>query len=65
VLPAPLAEGGHDLLAALLTYNPSRRMSAKQALQHPYLAHTALAPPASWLGEGATPPLPHSSGSLG
>jgi len=46
LLPLQLAPGGHDLLVRLLTYNPATRMSAKRALDHPYIAATiALLPP--------------------
>jgi len=46
VLPASLAPGGHDLLTSLLTYNPAGRLSARQAVQHSYLADcTRLVPP--------------------
>jgi cyclin-dependent kinase 2 len=48
VLPSSLAEGGHDLLARLLIYNPTKRLSARQALAHSYLAHVELAPPPTY-----------------
>lgn len=32
-----LCDDGIDLLARMLTYEPSKRISAKQALQHPFL----------------------------
>ena len=46
MLPLPLSPGGHDLLTQLLEYNPDRRISAKKALLHGYLAGVpAIAPP--------------------
>ena len=46
VLPVELSHGGHSLLLQLLTYNPDHRISAKQALNHPYLAQVReMAPP--------------------
>jgi len=46
VLPVPLAQGGHHILAGLLAYNPADRFSARQALRHPYLVDSQLiAPP--------------------
>jgi len=38
ILPLSLAPGGHDLFSQLLTYNPATRLSARKALDHPYLA---------------------------
>jgi len=49
VMPAPLSDGGHDILARLLTYKPSDRLSAREALHQPYLSDSLLmAPPAFW-----------------
>lgn len=45
ILPLELSTGGHDLLAELLTYNPDRRISAKQALNHCYLMSASAIPP--------------------
>jgi len=45
VLPLQLVHGGHDLLVRLLTYNPSTRLSARKALDHPYLAALTAPPP--------------------
>ena len=46
VLQHDLGPGGHQLLAALLTYNPDQRVSARTALKAPYLSHvSAVAPP--------------------
>jgi len=45
VLPLTLAPGGHDLLTQLLEYNPDRRISAKAALEHEYLAEAVTIPP--------------------
>mmetsp|Transcript_43082 Transcript_43082/g.99807 ORF Transcript_43082/g.99807 Transcript_43082/m.99807 type:complete len:93 (-) Transcript_43082:179-457(-) len=36
--PAPLTDSGLDLLSAMLTYDPERRISAKDALAHPYFS---------------------------
>lgn len=36
---------GFDLLAALLTYDPEKRLTAEQALKHPYFAGVAGQPP--------------------
>jgi len=33
-----LSEAGHDLLSRLLTYDPSKRITAAKALQHPYFS---------------------------
>jgi len=35
---AQIGPDGIDMLSGLLTYDPARRMSARQALQHPYFA---------------------------
>jgi cyclin-dependent kinase len=32
-----IGKDGHDLLEAMLEYDPSRRISAKRAWMHPYL----------------------------
>ena len=34
LLPAELPRGGHHLLANLLTYNPSLRLTARSSLHH-------------------------------
>ena len=40
---------GHDLLMQLLTYNPDKRISARAALKHGYLANVcATTPPSCW-----------------
>ena len=44
-----LDENGLDLLDALLAYDPSRRISAKQSCRHPYFQDGA----SSWSGRGA------------
>jgi cell division cycle 2-like protein len=38
-----LTAAGLDLLMSLLTYDPERRISAEEALQHPYFRYHALA----------------------
>lgn len=43
-----LEENGLDLLDALLAYDPSRRLSAKQSCRHPYFEDGA----SSWSGRG-------------
>lgn len=48
VLSAPLGDGGHDLLLKLITYNPSKRWTAKQALEHPYLMDAKLTVPPTY-----------------
>jgi len=50
VLPVELLPGGHSLLLRLLTYNPDKRLSARQALQDRYLANAerCVAPPSCW-----------------
>ena len=46
VLAHDLSPGGHELLAALLTYNPDKRISARMALKAPYLSNvSAVTPP--------------------
>ena len=40
---ACLDEAGLDLLARMLTYQPNKRITAQEALQHPYFAD--LGPP--------------------
>merc|ERR1711990_729760 len=45
VLPASLGEDAVSLLSALLTYHPSKRITARNALQHSFLANVALIPP--------------------
>jgi len=45
LLPAELPRGGHHLLANLLTYNPSLRLTARAALGHEYLASAPLVAP--------------------
>merc|ERR1712112_544244 len=45
VMPALLPEGGHDILSRLLTYNPAKRIAARLALKHPYLAHSQVTAP--------------------
>ena len=44
-----LEENGLDLLDALLAYDPSRRLSAKQSCRHPYFEDGA----SSWSGRGS------------
>lgn len=41
-----LDKDGHDLLAKMLTYEPSRRISAKAALNHPYFQDVHMQKPA-------------------
>lgn len=36
--PAPLTDRGLELLNAMLTYDPDRRISARDALAHPYFS---------------------------
>lgn len=56
--PAPLTDSGLELLNAMLTYDPERRISARDALAHPYFAEdpppkpVALGPLASANGAG-------------
>jgi len=47
VLPMDLSPGGHDLLMQLLTYNPDKRISARAALKHGYLANVCATTPPS------------------
>jgi cell division cycle 2-like len=37
-----LTESGHDLLSKLLTYDPAQRITAEEALQHPYFTESPL-----------------------
>ena len=49
VLAHDLSPGGHQLLAALLTYNPDKRISARMALKASYLNNvSAVTPPSCW-----------------
>ena len=34
-----LTENGFDLMAKLLTYDPSKRITAEEALKHPYFTY--------------------------
>jgi len=45
VLPSTMEEDAASLLSALLTYQPSKRTSARNALQHSFLANAPLIPP--------------------
>jgi len=45
VLPVTLSEGGHEMMACLLAYNPATRFSARQALKLPYLTNSPLCEP--------------------
>lgn len=48
LLPAPVRASIHacTLFEAMLRYEPSERVSARAALQHPYFADARLVPPA-------------------
>jgi len=37
-----LSKLGHDLLNRMLTYDPTKRISAQEALEHPYFAEKPL-----------------------
>jgi hypothetical protein len=39
-----LGADGHDLLARMLAYNPQARITAREALAHPFLAGAACPP---------------------
>ena len=59
---------GLELLAALLEYDPVKRLTARQALEHPYFSHAApngekVGPPSTDCFEG--PLLPDGSGRRG
>ena len=46
ILPVDLSSGGHHLLSQLLTYNPDKRISSRQALKHPYMSNViSVIPP--------------------
>lgn len=51
VLPPSLCADGYDMFSQLLVYNPSNRISAKMALNHPYLKDTVILPPEECWGE--------------
>jgi len=51
LLPVELPHGGHHLLARLLTYNPSLRLTARAALKHEYLARAPLVAPPTAHGD--------------
>ncbi|MQL74438.1 hypothetical protein Taro_006788 [Colocasia esculenta] len=38
--PSSLSKAGYDLLARLLAYNPSRRLTAEEALNHPWFRNS-------------------------
>merc|ERR1719383_1333264 len=48
ILSVSTSEEGQDLLTKLLTYKPSKRASARQALQHNYLKNTKLIKPPTY-----------------
>jgi len=48
IVSVSISEGGQDLLTKLLTYKPSKRASARQALEHPYLKNTKLIKPPTY-----------------
>lgn len=52
VLPSDISPGGQDLLEQLLFYNPASRISAKQAIQHQYLADAQMMPPSLGVTNG-------------
>jgi len=51
VLPPTLSQEGRDIFCRLLVYNPSKRISAKQGLGHPYLQDTQILPLEDLWGE--------------
>jgi len=51
VLPSNLCSDGYDLFKQLLVYNPANRISAKMALNHPYLKDAVLLPLEECWGE--------------
>ena len=50
VLVPRLGPVGLDLLMRLLAYDPTKRLSAEQALRHPYFRAQRRAPPPSRIG---------------
>jgi len=52
VLPASLGGDAVSLLSALLTYHPSKRITARNALQHSYLTNAPLIPPPTCGADG-------------
>ena len=47
-----LTVAGIDLLSSLLTYDPERRISADEALQHPYFSYVSAGSHTMTLTEG-------------
>jgi len=52
VLPANLGGDALSLLSALLTYHPSKRITARSALDHSYLTNAPLIPPPTCGADG-------------
>jgi cyclin-dependent kinase 8/11 len=57
-LPAPLSAAGVDLIARLLTYSPSRRLTAAAALDHPFFKEAPLPGDDALTGEGVAARYP-------